>query len=113
MSTEKKLEFLETVHIPLWLLKDICWLMEYRALGVVVAIPTILVAFYSAWISRKSRVDFLLNLSVVFWILANANWMFDEFFELGLKYFSLVPFLLGVASFLYYVFLRLKSYRAG
>jgi hypothetical protein len=99
--------FLETIHIPLWLLKDLCWLMTYRSLGVVMAIPTIVVALMMVSVTYGDRDRFLPNLSIAFWILANASWMFDEFFSLGIRSYCLYPFLAGILVFLIYVLLKL------
>lgn len=99
--------FLETIHIPLWLVKDICWLMEYRTLGIIIAVPTILVAFIMCGITYKERDHFLPNVSIAFWIVANANWMVAEFYRLETKSLSIYPFLLGVLAFVIFVFIKL------
>lgn len=99
---------LETAHIPLWLLKDICWLMEYRTAGMIIAVPTILVAFWVAIITRKDKNLFLPNVSIAFWIIANANWMTAEFYNLNTKPLSIYPFLAGVLVFLIFILMRLK-----
>lgn len=99
--------FLETIHIPLWLIKDICWLMEYRTLGVIIAIPTIWVAIWMCFITYKKQDHFLPNVSIAFWIVANANWMVAEFYELETKQLSIYPFLLGVLAFLIFVYIKL------
>lgn len=99
---------LETAHIPLWLLKDICWLMEYRTAGMIIAVPTILVAFWVAYISRKDKNMFLPNISIAFWIIANANWMAAEFYDLKTKPLSIYPFLAGLLVFVVFILIRLK-----
>ena len=99
--------FLETIHIPLWLLKDLCWLMTYRSLGVVMAIPTVLVALVMVYVTFGDRNRFLPNVSIAFWILANATWMLDEFYSLGIRSYCLYPFLAGILVFLIYVLLKL------
>ena len=103
--------FLETIHIPLWLIKDICWLMDFKTAGVIMAIPTILVALLVAWISRKEKDHFLPNLSIALWILANANWMIAEFYSLPYKAYSIYPFTLGVLVFVIFLFIKLIDYR--
>jgi hypothetical protein len=100
---------LETVHIPLWLIKDVCWLMTYRVLGVIVAVPTIVVAVVMAIITRKDKEKFLPNVSIAFWILANANWMFAEFFEIeNIRFYSLFPFLLGILVFIAFLVQKVR-----
>ncbi|MBK7957615.1 MAG: hypothetical protein IPK03_05555 [Bacteroidetes bacterium] len=90
---------LENYHIPLWLIKDTCWLLHFKTLGIVMIIPTISVAVIIAFRTRQV-VEFWLNLSVVFWIFANAFWMLTEFLEIDADYkvYALVPFILGVIS---------------
>jgi hypothetical protein len=99
----KLLEVMETAHIPLWLVKDVCWLMTYRTLGVVVAIPTILVAIIMAFITYGDKDRFLPNISIALWIIANANWMFAEFFEWDTRFLSLYPFVAGILVFAFFL----------
>lgn len=102
---------LETIHIPLWLIKDLCWLLTLRSLGVAMAIPTILVAFLMVIVTYGDHNRFLPNLSIAFWILANANWMIDEFYELGIKHYSLYPFIAGLLVFAIFILLKLIEKR--
>ena len=101
--------FLETIHIPLWLLKDLCWLMTYRTFGVVMAIPTVLVALLMVYVTYGDKDRFLPNISIAFWILANASWMLDEFFVLGIRSYCLYPFVAGIFVFLIYLLLKLMK----
>ncbi len=103
MNQQKKLFVLETIHIPLWLFKDLCWLMTWRTFGIVMAVPTIIVAFALVWLTRKDTTRFLPNVSIAFWITANANWMVDEFYDLNTRYYSIIPFVLGIITFVIYV----------
>lgn len=91
----------ENIHIGLWLLKDICWMMEFKILGVIMVIPTISMAVYIMFKTFNSE-DFFINLAVFFWIMANSIWMISEFFNLGTKYFGLPFFILGIVVFLIY-----------
>ena len=94
----------ENIHIPLWLLKDTCWVMEWRYLGAIMILPTVLVAIYIL-IKSIGSVEFLINLAIVFWISANSFWMAAEFFGFGdYKGFAVIPFSLGLLSVsVYYV----------
>lgn len=98
---------LETIHIPLWLIKDICWLMEYRTLGVIVAVPTVLVALVMVAITFKDKTAVWTNLSILFWILANANWMLAEFYNWPTKNYSIWPFLMGLLTFTIFLLIKL------
>lgn len=70
----------ENFHILLWLLKDLCWVMNFRIAGLIMITPTVGVAIYIAVRTRRTPVEFLHNLAVVCWICANSVWMIGEFF---------------------------------
>lgn len=85
----------ENIHIPLWLLKDTCWMMQWKTLGMIMILPTIGVAAYIAWRSFGFR-EFWLNMAICFWIGANAYWMCAEFFgHEELKFYAGIPFGIG------------------
>lgn len=88
----------ENLHVVLWLVKDLCWLMEFKVLGAVMVLPTVAVAFRIAWQSRSDRSDLVHALAVILWILANSTWMVGEFFfqERG-RVISQTFFLSGLA----------------
>jgi hypothetical protein len=98
---------METAHIPLWLVKDLCWLLTLRTLGVVMAVPTIAVAIIIAIVTRKDKDRFLPNVSIAFWIIANANWMFAEFFKWETAFYSIYPFLIGILVFMFFLVQKL------
>ncbi|MDI1235442.1 MAG: hypothetical protein PSX81_14270 [bacterium] len=110
MANKKLLLILEMTHIPLWLIKDLCWLLTWKTLGVIMAIPTVSVAIALTIFTQKDEARFLPNLSIAFWIIANANWMIAEFFNLPLRYFSIIPFIAGIIVFLFYLY---NSYKKG
>ncbi len=97
-ESKYSLRHFENLHIPLWLLKDTCWMMEWRVLGIIMIVPTVSVALYLTFKSRFSK-DFYINLAVSFWIAANSYWMCCEFFgHEELKYYAGIPFVLGMIS---------------
>ena len=101
---------IDNMHVLLWLIKDTCWLLEWRALGTFMIAPTIAVAVMLAFRSRGDRL-FWINLAICFWITANSYWMLSEFFEFEqLKNYAGIPFACGfVAVATYY----LKPARSG
>lgn len=105
---DRWLWILETVHIPLWLVKDLCWLLTWKTLGVIMAIPTVLVAIIITVVSYQDKKRFLPNISIAFWIIANANWMVAEFFDLPTKFYSIIPFSIGIAVFVWFLISRIK-----
>lgn len=95
MELWEKIKKFESLHIVFWLIKDSCWMLELKWFGVVMIIPTLSIAGYIIFISRKT-IDLFLNLAVFFWICANSFWMYIEFFTSGeLKLWASIPFTLG------------------
>ncbi len=106
---------LENLHIVFWLFKDISWCMSWRVLGVVMIIPTLAVAIYISYRTRKIKAELAHNLAVTFWISANSYWMISEFFgfdEMPLwgiyegKHLAMIPFLIGVLILAWYYFIQ-------
>src|SRR6266478_9267478 len=76
----KDIRKIENLHVALWLLKDLSWCSLWRTLGMVMVIPTLVVAIWITWHSRKVLADCVHNGAVCFWICANITWMIGEFF---------------------------------
>ena len=68
------------MHILLWLLKDLCWVMDWKVMGLIMIVPTVAVAVYITVLTRRVFSELLHNLAVVCWICANSVWMIGEFF---------------------------------
>ena len=112
---------LENLHIVFWLFKDISWCMLWQVLGIVMVIPTLAVAIYIAFRTRKIKSELAHNLAVAFWISANSYWMISEFFgfdEVTIwngyegKHIAMIPFLIGIIILAwYYIFERPKEMR--
>ena len=94
----------ENMHIPLWLLKDTCWMMEWRWLGICMVVPTVLMAIY-IMLKSKGYNEFYINLAICFWIIANSYWMCSEFFGfVEHKNLAGIPFIFGmIAVSVYYI----------
>ena len=106
-----KLRQMENMHVVFWLFKDISWCMIWKELGIAMIVPTLSVAIWIAWKNRDIKSELAHNLSIVFWITANAYWMISEFLgfdgmivwrEFTGKHLSLIPFCTGVGILLYY-----------
>ena len=76
----KDIKKLENLHVCLWLLKDCSWCQEWVKLGMMVALPAIVIAFKLAWETRRDVAEFVHNLAVCCWLCANVVWMVGEFF---------------------------------
>ncbi|MBL7883891.1 MAG: hypothetical protein JNL69_07460 [Bacteroidia bacterium] len=88
----------ENAHIALWLLKDTCWMMQWRVMGILMILPTVYVAVlitHKCW--NLQRMEFWINLSICMWIMANSYWMCCEFFNAEhYKNYAGIPFVLGM-----------------
>lgn len=101
---------IENLHILLWLIKDACWALGLRIPGMIMIIPTLSVAILITYQTRKITSEFIHNLAVDVWIIANCTWMIGEFFgwdenligSYGLRQFSLIPFCIGLLILAYY-----------
>lgn len=70
----------ENLHILFWLIKDVCWVSDFKVPGMVMIAPTMGVALWMTWRLRRSPSEFAHNLAVAFWIAANSIWMIGEFY---------------------------------
>lgn len=71
---------IENVHIGFWLLKDIGWIQDFHILAITMVIPTLLIAIWLTWHTRRDAGECVHCAAVVCWITANAIWMVGEFF---------------------------------
>ncbi|MFT3825059.1 MAG: hypothetical protein QM731_14140 [Chitinophagaceae bacterium] len=104
----------ENLHIVFWLLKDICWCMLWRPLGVAMLVPTLTVAILITWQTRKLTAELYHNLAVTFWICANGYWMIVEFLgkDEHLRIFTVIPFSIGLFFIvMYYGFILPREHR--
>jgi hypothetical protein len=106
---------LENLHIVFWLFKDISWCMNWRELGIIMIIPTLSVAIYISYRTKKIKSELAHNLAVAFWISANSYWMISEFFgfdeakvfaQYEGKHIAMIPFLIGVAILAWYYLIQ-------
>jgi hypothetical protein len=110
-SIPAKLRRMENMHIVFWLFKDISWCLNFKVLGVIMVIPTLLVAIYITSKNKNIKSELAHNLAVIFWIAANSTWMICEFTGLDEKiiygnmtgrYLALIPFSIGMLILAYY-----------
>ena len=100
----------ENLHIACWIIKDTCWVMDIKVLGVIMIFPTLFLAFYITYKFRKLLAELYHNLAVCFWIMANTVWMIGEFFfDDTFRPYSIAFFLAGLLLILYfYLFVNKK-----
>ena len=103
-SIPAKYRKMENLHIVFWLLKDLSWAMLWKPLGLFMIIPTMTAALLITYQTRHIRSEFLHNLAVDFWIIANAYWMLTEFYSHNddLRYYTIIPFSIGLVIISYY-----------
>ena len=107
----------ENMHILFWLIKDLCWALNFKYMALFMIIPTMSVALLITWQTRYVISEFIHNLAVILWIIANCTWMIGEFFGLdenligpyGLRQFAVIPFALGLSVLLYYYLILSRS----
>ncbi|WP_205512247.1 hypothetical protein [Longitalea arenae] len=99
-----KFRKLENLHILFWLVKDICWCLILKPLGIAMIFPTLIIAIYIAWRTRHIMAELTHNIAITLWISANSMWMIAEFLEVDeqVKPYCLIPFCLGLVVLFYY-----------
>lgn len=89
-------------------------MLQWRALGITMIVPTISVAIIITIKSWKEKNDeFWINLAVSFWISGNSYWMICEFFHHEeIKNYAGIPFMAGMISVAYFYKKRLLNKNA-
>lgn len=100
-----KIRKTENLHIIFWLIKDMCWMLEFKTASAVMILPTLAMAFYVAYISKQNISTLLVNLAVILWILANSAWLLSDMIYDFPKLISLIFFIAGLISILIYIWL--------
>ena len=102
---------MENMHIIFWLGKDIAWCLFWKVLAIAMIIPTLIISVIIAYRTRKIKSELAHNVSISFWISANALWMMSEFFHFDTmvvwgwftgKHLSLIPFTIGALILAHY-----------
>ena len=90
----------ENTHILLWLIKDSCWVMEFKYLAMLMILPTLSMAVFllaKSWHNQSERIH---NWAICFWILANSIWMIGEFTQHEFRPYAAILFGIGLMSLL-------------
>ncbi len=103
-SVPARLRGLENLHVLFWLIKDICWCIAFRPLGIAMIFPTLSIAVYIMWKNRRNVAELAHNIAIALWIIANSMWMVLEFFGLddAYKMYCLIPFSMGLTVLVFY-----------
>lgn len=105
----KHQRLLENMHIPMWLIKDTCWMLQFKLLGTIVAVPTISMALYLVIITRNFPKRFWPNMAVLLWISANSTWMLGEFYQFSFVIPAVVLFCAGILAIMVYMYIILTG----
>ena len=100
----EKIRKSENMHVMLWLIKDCCWMMDIKYLGTFMVFPTIAMAAYVCYLSKKELNSLLPHLAVMSWICANSLWMLFDFYQWTLKPYALVFFCTGLIFIMIYLY---------
>lgn len=107
MNKLKKL--LENLHFPLWILKDMAWMLHFGWVSLILAIPTILISLllilYTANYERKQ------NLVILFWLTANTLWMSSELFNAPTFELAIISFSFGILIAISYIPKLIKQFK--
>lgn len=94
-------KILDNMHFPLWILKDMAWMLGFGWISLILAIPTVLISIIliltTIGIERKQ------NIILLCWLLANTFWMSHEMFDVNTKVFAIVLFVIGIIVALTYI----------
>jgi uncharacterized membrane protein YoaK (UPF0700 family) len=88
----------DNLHILLWLLKDISWMLKWKIFGIIMIFPTIAMALLILRSKHQSKENFLPDLAVLLWILANSLWMISEFYDLHIEWIPTLFFAMGLLT---------------
>lgn len=107
----QKIRHYENLHIPLWLLKDTCWMLQWKLAGTLMILPTITIAIIITVFSFRNKDDeFWINMAICFWIGANSYWMLCEFTKHEtIKDYAGFPFLAGMICVAYFYIQRIRK----
>jgi hypothetical protein len=109
--TPYHIAWVDNIHILCWLIKDTCWALLWRPLGMMMILPTMGVALYILWRSKHRRAELFHNIAICLWIAANSLWMSGEFFQKELRPYAVGIFAVGLTVLLVYYILFFASDR--
>jgi hypothetical protein len=85
---------LESLHFPLWIIKDFAWFLGWGWVSLIFAIPTILISLIL--IGYTSGIKRIENVIVWCWLSGNTFWMVHELFLVSTKNIAIGLFVIGL-----------------
>lgn len=107
----KSYRWLENIHIVLWLIKDTCWALVWKPGAIAMILPTVSVAIYLLYRSKRNKTELYHNAAVCMWIIANSTWMLGEFMNKELRPVAVVLFGIGLGILAIYYSIYFKKDR--
>jgi len=90
------------LHYPLWLLKDFFWMANFPILSLILAIPAILLSFWMCTMTADKTLSE--NKMILWWLIANTNWMIAEKFETPTYWIAYIFFGIGIIEMILYIY---------
>lgn len=85
---------LESLHFPLWIIKDFAWFLGWGWVSLLFAIPTILITLMLIGYSTETKK--IENIVLGCWLSANTFWMSSELFEVNTEWIAVLLFVIGL-----------------
>ena len=90
------------LHYPLWLLKDFFWMASMPILSLILAIPAILISLWMCMMTADKALSE--NKMILWWLIANTNWMIAEKFETNTYWLAYIFFGIGIIEMILYIY---------
>lgn len=85
---------IESLHFPLWIIKDFAWFLGFGWISLIFAVPTVLISLIL--IGYSSGTKKIENIIVTCWLSANTFWMTSELFHTNTEWVSILLFSIGL-----------------
>ncbi|MCU0422411.1 MAG: hypothetical protein MUC81_06325 [Bacteroidia bacterium] len=105
---ENRIRELENAHIPIWLIKDLCWMLSWKLPAMAMIIPAIGMSVFVCFLTKNNKYLLWPNIAITFWITANSIWMTGEFLNFHFKVLASIFFIAGLVAVMIYFIFRLK-----
>lgn len=87
-------KILQVFHIPIWILKDLCWMLGWGWMSLILSVPAIFISILI--INYTAGVKKLENYIILCWLTANTFWLMDEKLNANTHYLSIIFFIIGI-----------------
>jgi len=85
---------IESLHFPLWIIKDFAWFLGFGWISLLFAIPTILISLIL--VGYTSGIKKIENIILGCWLSGNTFWMASELFETNTRWLAIILFIIGL-----------------